>query len=96
MYFLMSFGSFVVSDTLFDLLADVSHLGLVCSVHVFSSFDEGQELLVFVVDRFFFACYSYSCELLKYFCLFVCDCYRRRRMLLLKYLTAEWNSAEKN
>ena len=26
---------------LIDLLADVSHLGLVFSVHVFSSFDEG-------------------------------------------------------
>ena len=30
-----SFGSFVVSDSLFDLLADVSHLGLVFSVHIF-------------------------------------------------------------
>ena len=37
----MSFGSFVVSDTLFDVLADVSHLGLVFSVNLFSSFDEG-------------------------------------------------------
>ena len=35
MYFLMSCGSFVVSDSLFDLLADVSHLGLVFSVHFF-------------------------------------------------------------
>ena len=35
MYFLMSFGSFVASGTLFDLLADVSHLGLVFSVNFF-------------------------------------------------------------
>ena len=41
LYFLMSFGSFVVSDSVYDLLADVSHLGLVWSVHVFSYFDEG-------------------------------------------------------
>ena len=79
---------------LIDLLADVSHLGLVFSVNLFSSFDEDLELLVFAVDRFFFACFSYSCELQKYFCLFVCDCCRRRRMLLLfKYFT-KWNSAE--
>ena len=51
----MSFGSFVVSDSLFDLLADVSHLGLVFSVHILLFFDEGYELLVFAVDRFFFA-----------------------------------------
>ena len=35
LYFLMSFGSSVVSDFLFDLLADVSHSGLVLSVHIF-------------------------------------------------------------
>ena len=49
--FLMSFGSFVVSDSLFDFLADVYHLGLVFSVHIFSSFDDGYELLVFAVDQ---------------------------------------------
>ena len=48
------------------------HLGLVFSVHIFSSLDEGQELCVFAVDRFFFARCSNSCVLLKYFCLFVC------------------------
>ena len=37
----VSFGFSVVSDTLFDLFADVSHLGLVLSVHISSSFDEG-------------------------------------------------------
>ena len=35
LYFLVSFGSGVVSDSLCDLLADVSHLGLVFSVHIF-------------------------------------------------------------
>ena len=65
LYFLMPFGSFVVSDTLFDLLADISHLGLVFSVNIFSSFDEGSDLLVFTVDRFFLTRCSYSCALLK-------------------------------
>ena len=36
LYLLMSFGSFVVSDSFFDLLADVSHLGLLLSFHFFS------------------------------------------------------------
>ena len=68
LHFLMSIGSFVVSDSLVDLLADVFHLGVVFSVQ-FSSFDEGYELLVFAVDRFIFARCSCSCVLLKYFCL---------------------------
>ena len=41
----MAFGSFFVSDTLFDLLADVSHLGLVFSVHISSSFAGGLRAL---------------------------------------------------
>ena len=36
----ISFGTFTVSDTLFHLLADVSHLGLDLSAHVSSSSDE--------------------------------------------------------
>ena len=82
-YFVVSFGSFVVSDSLFDLLTDVSHLSLVFSVH-FSSFDEGQEPLVFAVHRFFFARCRYSC-VRSSISLFVCDRRRRRRMLLLNY-----------
>ena len=33
-------GTFTVSDTLLDLLADVSHLGLVSCVHISSSSEE--------------------------------------------------------
>ena len=39
----MSFGSFVVSDSFFDLLTEVSHLGLLFSVHIFSFLDEGSK-----------------------------------------------------
>ena len=67
LYLLISFGTFVVSDSLFDVHADVSHWGLVFSVHIFSLSDEGQELLVFAVDRFFFARCRYSCVLLRCF-----------------------------
>ena len=35
LHLLMPFGPFVVSDSLFDLLADVSHLRLLLSVHIF-------------------------------------------------------------
>ena len=35
----MPFGSFVVSESLFAALADVSHLGFVFSVHISSSFE---------------------------------------------------------
>ena len=68
----------------FFFFADVSHLGLVFSVHISSYLDEGKELLVFTVDRFFLARCSCSCALLKYFTLFTCDCFRRRRMLLVQ------------
>ena len=55
LYFLMSFGSFVVSGSLFDLLADCLSLGPCFFCPSFSSFDQNLELLVFAVDRFFFA-----------------------------------------
>ena len=41
LYLLMLFGSFVVSDPFFDLLPDVSHLGLLLFGHNLSSLDEG-------------------------------------------------------
>ena len=72
----MSSGSFVVPDSLFDLLTDVPHLGLIFSVHVFRLSMKAEDLLVFAVDRFFFACCSHSREMLKH---------RRRRMLLLNF-----------
>ena len=81
---------------LFSCLVDLSLCLLPClifllmsltwalsSLSIFSPFKEGQELLVFAVDRFFFARCRYNCVRLKYFCLFVCDCCHRRHMLLL-------------
>ena len=44
--------SFDVSDSFSNLLAYVSHLGLLLPVHMFL-LDEGLELLVLAVDRFF-------------------------------------------
>ena len=86
MYLFMCFGSSDLSDSLFDLVAAVSHWGFVSSVH-FSFFDEGQELLIFTVERFFSVhCRQKRVLLLCFTSLFFSvRCCRRPLALLHKY-----------
>ena len=68
----------------FDLLADVSHLGLVFSVHIFrlSMRAKSPWSLLSIVCSLRAAVTAVCCSSTS---LFVCDCRHRRRMLLLKY-----------
>ena len=52
LYLLMSYGSFVVPGSLFDLLADVSHLDLLLSVHL----SERGLLFGYILKGVFFFC----------------------------------------